>query len=98
MSRRSIPKYYEKMSVLLDELIAQRRQEAINYQQYLNKIVELTKKLKNPTSGDRIQRALTLLPSAPYSITSTKTKCWRWQLIKQFAITLKPDGDRIFSK
>ena len=37
------PKYYEKMSELLDELIRQRRQDAIDYKRYLSKIVSLTK-------------------------------------------------------
>ena len=45
------PKYYEKMSQLLDALIFQRRQEAISYQEYLKKIVELTKKAANPAAG-----------------------------------------------
>jgi type I restriction enzyme R subunit len=35
------PKYYENMSELLDALIAQRRLEAISYEQYLNKVKEL---------------------------------------------------------
>jgi type I restriction enzyme, R subunit len=45
------PKYYEKMSELLDALIEQRRQEALDYQEYLEKIVELTKKVKDPAAG-----------------------------------------------
>ncbi len=45
------PKYYEKMSELLDALIKQRRQEALNYEEYLSRIVELTKKAKNPATG-----------------------------------------------
>ena len=39
------PKYYENMSKLLDALIQQRKQEAIDYQTYLSKIVELTKRI-----------------------------------------------------
>jgi type I restriction enzyme, R subunit len=39
------PKYYEKMSELLDALIQQRKQEAIDYKEYLKKIVEITKKV-----------------------------------------------------
>ena len=39
------PKYYEKMSALLDALIAQRRQEALDYKAYLTRIVELTRKV-----------------------------------------------------
>jgi type I restriction enzyme R subunit len=47
------PKYYEKMSELLDALIEQRRKEALDYQEYLRKIVELTKKVKCPeVSGE----------------------------------------------
>ncbi|MCG5531464.1 type I restriction endonuclease subunit R [Halorhodospira halochloris] len=37
------PKYYEKMSELLDALIEQRRQEALEYKDYLRRIVELTR-------------------------------------------------------
>ncbi|OGT34155.1 MAG: restriction endonuclease subunit R [Gammaproteobacteria bacterium RBG_16_51_14] len=47
------PKYYEKMSNLLDALIEQRRKEALDYQEYLRKIVELTKIIKRPeVSGE----------------------------------------------
>ena len=45
------PKYYEKMSELLDALIEQRKKETLAYQEYRAKIVELTKKVKNPTAG-----------------------------------------------
>ena len=44
------PKYYEKMSELLDALIEQRRQEALNYQAYLKKIVELSRQVSKPES------------------------------------------------
>ncbi len=42
------PKYYEKMSVLLDELIEQRRQEMLDYQEYLHKIAELAEQVITP--------------------------------------------------
>jgi type I restriction enzyme, R subunit len=45
------PKYYEKMSELLDALVKQRRKEALDYQEYLRKIVELSKSVVNPQSG-----------------------------------------------
>ncbi len=41
------PKYYEKMSDLLDALIEQRKQSALSYQEYLEKIVALTRDAKN---------------------------------------------------
>lgn len=44
------PKYYERMSVLLDELIDLRRQQAISYQEYLEKVRELAKQVKYPQS------------------------------------------------
>lgn len=47
------PKYYEKMSVLLDELIALRRQQAISYQEYLEHVRELAKQVKHPQSGNK---------------------------------------------
>ena len=45
------PRYYEKMSELLDALILQRKQEALDYQAYLAEIVELTKQVSRPESG-----------------------------------------------
>lgn len=45
------PKYYETMSGLLDALIEQRKQQAIDYEKYLAEIVALTKKAKNPAAG-----------------------------------------------
>ncbi len=45
------PKYYEKMSALLDALIEQRRKEALDYQEYLRRIVELTKKVASPEAS-----------------------------------------------
>jgi type I site-specific restriction-modification system R (restriction) subunit len=45
------PKYYEKMSELLSALIEQRRQQAIDYESYLAKVIELTKQVKNPANN-----------------------------------------------
>lgn len=45
------PKYYEQMSVLLDELIEQRRQKAIEYQEYLERIRDLSRKVIRPEQG-----------------------------------------------
>ena len=53
MSRRtqSNPKYYEKMSALLRELIEKRKNDVINYEEYLRQIVELARKVHKPESG-----------------------------------------------
>jgi type I restriction enzyme R subunit len=42
------PRYYEKMSELLDALIQTRKQQAIDYKAYLARIVELTKQASAP--------------------------------------------------
>lgn len=43
------PKYYEKMSELLDALIQERKEKALEYQQYLEKIKDLADKIIKPT-------------------------------------------------
>lgn len=45
------PKYFEKMSVLLEELVKERKQAKIEYLEYLKKIVELSKNVKKPESS-----------------------------------------------
>jgi len=42
------PKYYEKMSELLDALIAQRREEAISYEEYLKQVKALAENITKP--------------------------------------------------
>ena len=46
------PKYYERMSELLDALIKQRREDAISYREYLEKIRELAAKVTQPAGAD----------------------------------------------
>ena len=45
------PKYYEKMSAVFDALIKQRREEAIEYEAYLRKVIELAEKVKSGEGG-----------------------------------------------
>ncbi|MCP9453060.1 MAG: type I restriction endonuclease subunit R [Nitrospira sp.] len=42
------PKYYEKMSQLLDALIEKRRRQALDYKAYLEQIVALAKRVRSP--------------------------------------------------
>jgi type I restriction enzyme R subunit len=42
------PKYYERMSELLDAVIEERRKQAISYQEYLEKIKDLARKVVKP--------------------------------------------------
>ncbi len=45
------PKYYDRMSQLLADLIDQRRKDALSYEEYLKKIVDLARKVKDPGTG-----------------------------------------------
>lgn len=93
------PKYYEKMSVLLDELIKERKEEAKTYEEYLAKIVELTKKVKNPSTSSSYPRSMNsgakralydnldqneeLALNLDHEIRTTKKDGWRGMKIKE---------------
>ena len=42
------PKYYQRMSELLDELVKRRKQADVEYKEYLAQIVALSKQVKSP--------------------------------------------------
>ena len=93
------PKYYEKMSVLLDEIIKQRKMQVTDYQAYLKKIVELTRQAKNPgnsahypkTMNTGARRALydnlgqkeSLVIAIDEAIRNSKPDGWRGNRIKE---------------
>ncbi len=93
------PKYYEKMSELLDALIAQRKTEAVDYEAYLAKIVELTKQARNPETtpsyppavNSAAKRALFdnlaedegLALAIDAAIRAIKKDAWRGNLVKE---------------
>jgi len=49
--RQTNPKYFERMSQLLDELIKRRKEEALEYEQYLEEIKKLAEQISQPTSS-----------------------------------------------
>ncbi len=51
------PKYFEKMSVLLNELIEARKRETISYQEYLLKMAELSRKV-NAGKDDNVPKTI----------------------------------------
>lgn len=55
------PKYYERMSELLEALIEQRKQAAFDYAVYLAKVVELTRQAKNGPGAAAYPRRLDTL-------------------------------------
>lgn len=52
------PVYYARMSVLLDELIQARREEAQAYEEYLRRVVELTRLINQPARSQSYPSAL----------------------------------------
>ena len=67
----SDPAYYEKMSALLDEIIAARKARAIEYEEYLRRVAVLAKRVEEKQPG-ALDRYLTLLKSGgsdyPYEL------------------------------
>ena len=62
------PKYYEKMSQLLDDLIRQRKQHALEYKEYLAQIVALAQKANDPASDTSESYPSTINTSALRSL------------------------------
>ena len=93
------PKYYDRMSDLLDQLIAERRAKAIAYEAYLAKITELAKKVKEPGTGftypkgvdsparralyDNLGQDEALALAVDREIRSTKKDGWRGHHLKE---------------
>ena len=93
------PKYYEKMSTLLTELISQRKQEVIAYEQYLAKIIELTRSVVNPEKSesypetmdtsakralfDNLDKNEELVLRLDHEVCMTKKDSWRGNKIKE---------------
>ncbi len=92
------PMYFEKMSVLLDELIKMRKEATLEYENYLNEIIALTGKVKKPhttteypasfnTSAkrniyDNVGKNEALANELDYKILTTKKDRWRDHKIK----------------
>ncbi len=47
------PKYYDKMSVLLAEVIRQRKAAALSYEEYLQRVVEIAQQSQNPETASK---------------------------------------------
>lgn len=81
------PAYFDEMSKLLNEIIKQRKQNAIDYEQYLKKVAELAKKVaagKEDSTPDALD-------------TSAKRALWN-NLDKDEALAIKIDTAIMVSK
>ncbi|MDQ3604983.1 MAG: hypothetical protein M3418_02160 [Gemmatimonadota bacterium] len=56
------PRYFDKMSALLDALIKERKTQALEYKSYLQRLVELAKKVKQPSSSSAYPSTLNTSP------------------------------------
>lgn len=84
------PKYFEKMSVLLDELIEQRKQEVIDYKKYLEEMARLAEQVKRPQGSNYPKEINTPGKQAIFDNFSQDTD---WVLSLDHAIqTNKQDG------
>ncbi len=102
------PMYYEKMSVLLDELIKLRKEQTLEYEAYLNDIISLSGKVKKPnkTSSyptsldtntkralyDNIGKNEDLANDLDNKILTTKKDGWRDNRIKLKEVKFAIEG------
>lgn len=98
------PLYYEKMSELLDELIQQRKLQTEEYEKYLQKIIDLSRKVKKPEDNpdypasintkakqalyDNLENDEDLSILMDEGIRTTKKDAWRDNKIKQKEVRL----------
>lgn len=76
------PVYYERMSILLQELIQQRKNGAINYEQFLKKFEEMAKKVKPENKQNQY----------PPNINSPAKQAI-YEILKDEKITLEVEAD-----
>lgn len=93
------PKYYERMSDLLDALVEQRKAESISYAEYLAKIVALAKQAHSTEAGgnyptainsaakralfDNLGKDEALALSVDEDVRRTKKADWRGNIFKE---------------
>jgi len=94
------PKYYQKMSEILDDLIRRRKKEEVEYSKYLEEVASIAKKVKNPeTSTDYPQEVDTRGKRALYdnlpedraiyaydAVIDTRRDAWRGDRLKERVI------------
>ncbi len=98
------PMYYDKMSVLLDELIKRRKEQSLEYEKYLQQILQLSSKVRKPSTNteypkeiiSQAQRALydnvgkneELALALDNCIINTKKDGWRDNIIKAKSVRI----------
>ena len=98
------PKYYLRMSELLDALVKKRKQADVEYKEYLKQVVALSKKVKNPmdetvgaeinTSAkralyDNLGQDVTKALVVNETVLGARQSDWRGNHLKERAIRIK---------
>ena len=73
------PKYYERMSELLDDLIRQRRQEAMDYKAYLKRIIELTRNVRRPEAEPSYPATINTAALRSLFDNLEEAHAWAWR-------------------
>lgn len=97
------PKYYDQMSVLLDALIQERREQASDYRKHLDKLAELARQVKEPQKGadypntldsaakralyDNLGQDEALALALDAKVQATRKDGWRGNKIKERELT-----------
>lgn len=98
------PKYYQRMSELLEELVKRRKQADIEYKQYLDEIIALSKKVNDPSESeeypssidtrgkqalfDNLGRDEDKTTSVHAAILSSRSDDWRGHTLKERKIKI----------
>jgi type I restriction enzyme R subunit len=90
------PKYYDRMSELLDTLIRERKAQAHVYEKYLEKLVELTRQVKNPSATTYPKSPLQ--PAVLFMTTLAKMPTLPWRSMPRSWQPVRTTGAVISSK
>ena len=98
------PKYYQRMSELLTELVKQRKRADVEYKEYLAKIIALTKQVKHPEQSsyyptninskakqafyDNLERDEAKALAVHESVMESRQADWRGNHLKERAIRI----------
>jgi len=96
------PKYYQRMSELLDELVKKRKQADLEYKKYLAEIIVLSKKVKNPSESqsypneidtrgkqalfDNLEKDQSKAEAVHDAVMSSRSDDWRAYFLREKAV------------
>ena len=77
------PKYYEKMSAILDELIQKRKQGVISYKELLEEQIKLAKNVEYPEQNEDYPESIRKSKALHNAVLSSKMSGFRGDPIKE---------------